>query len=151
MILKKSKNDFPIRFIKKYRLKKEQIQPLDDIMKGLMSKFHIVQINTKLQLCAYPNLHKNVHYTINSTKCMNTIIRKYHKDNIEVKYYSAKRNYVYKKEGDIIVINESFKIDDILTNENMIEAKNTIDVSKFDRKTVKGSVKGGQTGKHFQG
>ena len=86
-----------MRFIKKYRLKKEQIQPLDDTLKGCISKLHIVQINTKLQLCAYPNLHKNVHYTINNNKCMNEILRKAHKDKIEVKYYSAKKTIFTKK------------------------------------------------------
>ena len=33
----------------------------------------------------------------------------------------------------------------------MIEAKNTIDVSKFDRKRGTGAVQGGHTGKYAQG
>ena len=33
----------------------------------------------------------------------------------------------------------------------MIEAKNDIDVSKFDSKRVTGAVQGGHTGKYFQG
>ena len=74
--MKTNKNGLPTFFMNKYRGKKEIINPLDDLLKGCISKLHIIHINSTLQICAYPNLHHNVHYTINDKNIMKGIIKK---------------------------------------------------------------------------
>ena len=68
--MKKNKNGLPTSFMKTYQGHNKSIQPLDDLLIGCISKLHIIYINSTLQICAYPNLHHNVHYTINDTNIM---------------------------------------------------------------------------------
>ena len=74
--VKNNKNGLPTSFMKTYQGNNKSIQPLDDLLKGCISKLHIIHINSTLQICAYPNLHHNVHYTINDTNIMKEIIKK---------------------------------------------------------------------------
>ena len=95
---------------------------------------HIIHINNTLQICAYPNLHHNVHYTINDINKMKGIISKAHKYDIKVAYYSKNKNYTYNKDGDVIVTNKAFELENLITNEDMVEAKQAINGSTFDKK-----------------
>ena len=65
---------------------------MDDLLKGLISKVHIIHINSTLQICAYPSLHHNVHYTINDKNIMKGIIKKEKEYTIKVEYYSRTKN-----------------------------------------------------------
>jgi len=136
----------PKAFRDKYRSNKKSITQLDTSLDGKIRKLHIVELKSPMQIIFYPNLYKNIHYSLCSIKEYEELLFKASGKNVDVKFYDKSTNHVCADSENIIVLNDGFDTNAILDQVNFDLMKETIDKGIMDSKRNTQGYGAGATG-----